>query len=149
MSTSDWINIGIAFIGLLAVVCNIAIAFFTRSAALAAQRSAKLANEAAADSHKQAERMSTITLNAAKANALATRIERFGDPRAEAQVRGWNPALETARDQQEHLVYQLDEILDKLGAGLGQPCDGSPHNGKMQVWKEAHANALAKVRGSS
>jgi hypothetical protein len=52
----------IALIGLLAVGCNIAIALFTRSAALAAQRSATLANEAVTDGHTQAERMSEITL---------------------------------------------------------------------------------------
>ena len=44
------------------VGCNIAIALFTRSAALAAQRSATLANEAVTDGHTQAQRMSEITL---------------------------------------------------------------------------------------
>jgi hypothetical protein len=138
MHWSDWINLAV-------VGCNIAIAFFTRSAALAAQRSAELARQAALDNHKQSERMSEITLNTAKANALATRIERFGNPSAEAQVRGWYPALQTAADQQQHLVYQLDEILDKLGAGLGRSCDTSPHNDKIEGWKKLHVEALKKL----
>ena len=130
MSWSDGINLGI-------VICNFAIAVATGLAARAAWSSTKLARQAAEDSHQQADEMNKALLNAAKANALATMIEYYYNPKVEfGRTRGWSKETEIARDQQEHLIYQLYEILDKMGVGPGQPCDGSPHNGKIEGWKK-------------
>jgi hypothetical protein len=130
---------------LAAVGCNIVIAIFTRCAAKAAQRSAELASQTAADAQKQSERMNETTLDATKANALATRIQYCGHPEAEAQAHGWNDDLRRDADQQEHLIFQLDDVLDKLGIGLGQPCSHSPHNSKIEDWKRRHAEALKRA----
>ena len=70
----------------------------------------------------------------ARANALATRIEFF-----DAQVRtvesdvntpGRDKELTKAdlRDQQVHLVYHLDDALNQMGVGIGDPAPGSPQN---------------------
>jgi hypothetical protein len=138
MSWSDRINLAIAF-------CNLAIAVATGLAARAAWSSAKLARQAADDSHQQAERMNEAMLNAAKANALATRIEYFDPTVQTGRERGWSAESRTAHDQQEHLVYQLDEIMARMGVGVGLPCDTSPHNGKIEGWKTMHAQVLASV----
>ena len=106
MSWSNEINLAIAF-------CNLAIAIATGLAACAAWSSAKLARQTADDSHQQAERMNEAMLNAAKANGLATRIEYFRPLVEYGRARGWSDETRRARDQQEHLIYQLDEILEK------------------------------------
>jgi hypothetical protein len=132
MSWSDGINLGIA-------ICNFAIAVATGLAARAAWLSTKLARQAAEDSHQQADEINKALLNAAKANALATRIEYY-NPKVEfGRTHGWSTESEICRDQQEHLIYQLDEILDEMGVGTGQPCDGSPHNGKIEGRKKRYA----------
>jgi hypothetical protein len=66
-------------------IIYLVIAYFTRTAALAAERSANLASEAASESCKQARRMSEITLNAAKARVTpegwqALRVADFEAP---------------------------------------------------------------------
>lgn len=96
---------------------SLAIAIFTALAACAACWSAKLSNKVAADSHRQAEQMNAAILNAAKANAPATRIEYFQPTVQIGRERGWSVESRKAHDQQEHLVYQPAEILDKNESG--------------------------------
>jgi hypothetical protein len=70
---------------------------------------------------------------AAKANALAARIEYYY-----AQVETHkNSPLEQRKlkDQQVHLVYQLDEVLDKLKVGTGKHAKLSPHDAKVPHWE--------------
>jgi hypothetical protein len=70
----------------------------------------------------------------ARANALATRIEFF-----DAQVRTVESDVNTPeqdkeltktdlREQQVHLVYHLDNALNQMDVGIGDPAPGSPHN---------------------
>jgi hypothetical protein len=129
MSWSDGLSIAIA-------TFNFAIAVFTGIAAAAAWSSAKLARQAGDDSHQQAEKMKEAMLNAAKANALASRIEFYNEQVASGRRQGWSNDSATSRDQHEHLVCQLDRILDRMGVGIAQPCESSPHNDKVGKWHE-------------
>jgi hypothetical protein len=63
--------------------------------------------------------MTDVMLNTAKANALATRIQYYNPAVEWGRKHGWGIDATTARDQQEHLVCQLDEILDKMEVGPG------------------------------
>jgi hypothetical protein len=128
---------------------SLAIAFFTALAAFAALWSANITRKIASDAHAQAKQMYETTLDATKANALATRIDYCGDPQAEAQAHGWNTDLRIKANQKEHLVYQLDVVLDRLGVGLGQPSDHSTHNAEIEDWKRLHAEALARAPGQT
>jgi hypothetical protein len=143
MYWSDGINLGI-------VLCNLAIAIATGLAAKAAWSSTKLVRQAAEESRRQADKMNEALLNAAKANALATRIEYYDPTVEQGRTKGWSQESTTARDQQEYLIHQLDEILDKMGAGTGQPCAGSPHNEKIDDWKrDGREVSLGRAKAAS
>jgi hypothetical protein len=116
--------------------------FAFQISARAAGESAKLARQTAEESrrqaeesHRQAERINDVMLNTAKANALATRIQYYNAEVEWGRTHGWSTDSATARDQQEHLVCQLDEILDKMEVGPSYPCEGSKHNDKVEGWK--------------
>ena len=67
--------------------------------------------------------MHDAMLNAAKPNALAMRIECFSPIVNDGRERGWSDESRRARDQQERLVHQRDEILAKMKVGVGQPSE--------------------------
>lgn len=162
MSWSDEISLAIALFNFAIAIATGFAAVATWRAAGAAYESVKLSRQAAKDGHEQAKRMNEALLstyqeaklmneallNAAKANALATRIEFYNEQVAFGRTHGWGEDTAICRDQQEHLIYQLDEISEKLGVGAGQPCDNSPHNGKIEGWKQIHAQRLAKAKES-
>jgi hypothetical protein len=162
MSWSDGISLAIALFNLVIAMATCLAAVATGFAAWAAWSGTKLARAAAKDSHQQAERMNEALLNAyqqaklmnealldaAKANALATRIEFYNEQVEFGRTHGWGEDTEICRDQQQHLVYQLDEISEKLGVGAGRPCDNSPHNAKIEGWKHRHAQVLDKAKGA-
>src|SRR5690242_13875357 len=56
-------------------------------------------------------------LEAAKANALAARLRYYEEQRGRAMRTVQGSSLKQLTDEQEHLVYQLDEVLDRLGIG--------------------------------
>jgi hypothetical protein len=66
---------------------------------------------------------------AAKANALAARIEYYY-----TQVES-SPEQRKLKDQQVHLVYQLDEVLDELKIGTARTATLSPHNVRVPLWE--------------
>jgi hypothetical protein len=71
--------------------------------------------------------------SAAKAAALQARIEYFytqiethaDDP----------PTVKKLKEQQVHLIYQLDDMLAGMGVGIGKWATGSPHNASLPDWK--------------
>ncbi len=69
---------------------------------------------------------------AAKANALAARIEYYY-----TQLKAEPSSSEQSElsDQQVHLIYQLDEVLDKLKVGAGRHAALSPHDAKVPNWE--------------
>jgi hypothetical protein len=73
-------------------------------------------------------------LAAAKANALSYRIAFYG-----AQIdfiRSVAGATGTLWQEQEHLVYHLDRVLDSLEVGLNNRAEHSPHNDRIGKWRE-------------
>ena len=93
---------------------------------------AELSKKAAEENRDQVDRMNDALVNAAKANALATRIEYYHEQVVRLAKGRAGQDSAACRDQQEHLVYQLDEILAKMKVCAGCPYDGSPHNGKIE-----------------
>jgi hypothetical protein len=90
--------------------------------------------KAADGSRKIAQEQTTALLTAAKANALASRIEFYNE-----QIRpllGGNPDLPTLREERDHLAYWLDRQTDALGVGLNHECPGSPYNAVIKARKE-------------
>jgi hypothetical protein len=67
-------------------------------------------------------------LGAAKANALAARLRYYEEQRGRAMRTVQGSSLKQLTDEQEHLVYQLDEVLDGLGIGINRESGLSPHN---------------------
>jgi hypothetical protein len=67
-------------------------------------------------------------LEAAKANALAARLRYYEEQRGRAMRTVQGSSLKQLTDEQEHLVYQLDEVLDGLGIGIKRESGLSPHN---------------------
>jgi hypothetical protein len=71
-------------------------------------------------------------LEAAKANALATRLRYYEEQRGRAMRTVQGSSLKQLTDEQEHLVYQLDEVLNQLGVGINRESAHSPHNELVQ-----------------
>ena len=69
-----------------------------------------------------------VLLEAAKANALATRLRYYDEQRSRAMRTVQGSSLKQLTDEQEHLVYQLDEVLNRLGVGINRESTHSPHN---------------------
>lgn len=80
------------------------------------------------------QNQTTALLAAAKSNGLASRIN-FYDTQIDRlrNVGGSN----TLCQEQEHLGYHLDQVLDKLDVGLNNPAEYSPHNNKVGKWRES------------
>jgi hypothetical protein len=136
MQPSDWINS--------------AIAIFTAAAAVAALISARAsreavdqANQSAEENRKIAEKQTEALVTAAKANALASRInfyteqikplkrieERSNEPNAAGHFRRLSEHGEKLLDQlsleREHLAHWLEQQTNELGVGLDNECPGS------------------------
>ncbi len=82
---------------------------------------------------------------AAKANALASRIEFYNKQISEAKEalnkfrttadEGFPEALQNKKEldrEQDHLVRWLDQQTAALGVGLGFECPGSKYNDKIR-----------------
>jgi hypothetical protein len=143
---SEGINIAIAIFNFVIAIATAAAAFAAWSSVNLSKKVAELSKKAAEDGRAQVDKMNEALVDAAKANALATRIEYYHEQVAFGQRQGWNQDSAACRDQQEHLVYQLDEILAKMKVGAGYPCDGSPHNGKIEGWKQRYAQVMNSPR---
>jgi hypothetical protein len=113
---------------------------------VAAWRAASVAKSAANDSSKIANEQTNALMAAAKANALASRINFYEQQLAplrnkiqdskvlgEIVVRLQDQAKELEM-QQKHLVYWLDRQTEVLKVGLRFECPGSPHNSEVTRW---------------
>jgi hypothetical protein len=121
---------------------DVATAIFTAGTAIAALWAGWIAKSAAQDSTKIAKQQTDALINAAKANALASRINFYSEQIAileekvqDAKVRGMAPMqmvvltneLDQLKRERKHLVVWLDRQTDALGVGLGNPCVGSDY----------------------
>ena len=127
---------------------NLAIAIFTAVAAIAALISARAsrqaveqANKAAEDGRKIAEKQTEALMTAAKANALASRINfyteqmrpllKIHEERGQSN-RVLSPEGQTRLEkwgiEREHLACWLDQQANALGVGLNQECPGLEYN---------------------
>ena len=144
MQPSDWISV-------IGTLINLTIAIFTAIAARAAVLSARasrdavhLANQSADDSRKIAEEQTKALMTAAKANALASRINfyneqirplqriqehMFDNPgRSQRLSEEAEAGLNQLIEERDHLAYWLDRQTDALGVGLNHECSLSPYN---------------------
>jgi|HubBroStandDraft_2_1064218.scaffolds.fasta_scaffold649033_1 hypothetical protein len=137
---------------------NLAIAIFTALAAKAAWDSAKAsrlaveqANESAEDSRKIAKEQTKALMTAAKANALASRINFYNEQIAEARgainkaqgapvpnrpfISHSESALDELIIQRDHYAWFLDRQSNELEVGLRHTCPGSPYNKEVPRWR--------------
>jgi hypothetical protein len=128
---------------------NLAIAVFTAVAAAAACFSAVASSRSAKESGNFARQQAEALMLAAKANALASRIDFYNKQILEAKEKlrvqfsnstqpGYAEAQREEKElglQQVHLVYWLDRQTDALGVGLGVKCPGSPYNERIKSSK--------------
>jgi hypothetical protein len=121
-----------------------ATAIFTAVAAGAAWRATSVAKSAAEESGKIASQQTTALSVAAKANALASRINFYDrqivEREAVIQASQMNPTrldqarktVEQLKAEQRHLAFWLDRQLDSLGVGLGNLDNGSGYKPQQQ-----------------
>jgi septal ring factor EnvC (AmiA/AmiB activator) len=114
-----------------------ATAIFTALAAWAAWRATSVAKSAAEESGKISNQQTTALTVAAKANALASRINFYDRQIAEIEsairegqmspnrLANLEKTLEQLKAEQRHLAFWLDRQLDSLGVGLGNLDNGS------------------------
>jgi len=114
---------------------NTVSAVATVVAAIGSFVAASIAVFTASSARRQAEstqklimEQSRVLLEAAKANALATRLRYYEEQRSRAMRTVQGSSLKQLTDEQEHLVYQLDEVLNQLGVGINRESAHSPHN---------------------
>jgi predicted Ser/Thr protein kinase len=137
---------------------NTVSAVATVVAAIGSFVAASIAVFTASSARKQAESTRKVVteqtkalLEAARANALATRLRYYDEQRSRAMrtVQGSN--LKQLTDEQEHLVYQLDEVLNRLGVGISRESANSPHNELVKRLRAdrqpADAEAASGTRG--
>jgi hypothetical protein len=126
MQTSDLIS-------LIGDGISLAVAIFTALAARAAWASAKAsreavaqANTAAAESRTIAKEQTAALLTAAKANALASRINFYTEQMHRLNAYGHATGqLDALEQKQKHLAGWLDQQTDALGVGLKNPLPSS------------------------
>jgi hypothetical protein len=111
----------------LGIWANVATAIFTAVTAIAAWRAASVAKSAAKDASKISGAQTDALMTAAKANALASRINFYTQqmqrlPPLTGQATG---KLDQLQREQEHLAHWLDQQTDALGVGLNSECPGS------------------------
>ncbi|MBV9492539.1 MAG: hypothetical protein JO069_22830 [Verrucomicrobia bacterium] len=82
----------------------------------------------ARDTQNVVKEQTKVLLEAAKANALAARLRYYEEQRGRAMRTVQGSSLKQLTDEQEHLVCQLDEVLDGLGVGINRESERSPHN---------------------
>jgi hypothetical protein len=98
---------------------------------------ASSARRQAESTQKLITEQTVVLLEAAKANALATRLRYYDEQRSRAMRTVQGSSLKQLTDEQEHLVYQLDEVLNQLGVGINRESARSPHN---ELVKRARAD---------
>ena len=89
---------------------------------------ASSAKRQAQNTQKVVTEQTKALLEAARANALATRLRYYEEQRGRAMRTVQGSSLKQLTDEQEHLVYQLDEVLNRLGVGISRESALSPHN---------------------
>ena len=114
---------------------NTVSAVATVVAAIGSFVAASIAVFTASSARKQAESTRKVVteqtkalLEAARANALATRLRYYDEQRSRAMRTVQGSSLKELTDEQEHLVYQLDEVLNRLDVGISRESANSPHN---------------------
>jgi hypothetical protein len=135
---------------------NVVIAIFTAVAAVAALVSAvgsliasRESNKAAQESRKIAGEQTKALMTAAKASALASRINFYNEQIADmkeainkerskpmpvfAITGGYEKNLQELQIQRTHCAWWLDRQSDELGVGLSHPC-GSPYDSEVPRW---------------
>jgi hypothetical protein len=139
MQASDWINLAIAIFTAIAAVAALV-------SARASRQAVDQANQSAEDSRKIAEEQTKALMTAAKANALASRIEfynkqileanealnkfrRAADIDKESKAKQHKEELEL---QQDHLTRWLDQQTNALGVGLGFKISDSKYNERIK-----------------
>jgi hypothetical protein len=129
---------------IVADIINSVIAIFTAIAAIAAWFTAVKAAQAAKESSAIAEKQTEALMTAAKANALATRIDFYDRQMAplieqiqKFGARGGDISAQLGdlAKQQKPLVYWLDKQTDALQVGLRFECPGSEYNSEVQRWR--------------
>jgi hypothetical protein len=133
---------------------NVAIAIFTAVAAIAALISAVgsllasfQAKKTAEESKKIAEEQTKALMTAAKANALASRIDFYTQQLTPLRDKIQNGRVmgtvivklqEEEKEytmQQNHLAWWLDRQMDELKVGLRHECPESPYNTEIPRWR--------------
>ena len=128
---------------------NTVIAYGTAAASIGAVVSAIFSAIAACQAKSIATKEIEAMLTAAKANALASRIDFYGVQigNIEKQFENWKtkgetpdenagPDLKEFRLERDHLAFWLDRQTDKLGVGLRFECPGSPSNKYVGRWRQ-------------
>ena len=112
----------------LSAVATVVAAIGSFVAASIAVFTASSARKQAENTQKLVTEQTRVLLEAAKANALATRLRYYEEQRSRAMRTVQGSSLKQLTDEQEHLVYQLDEVLSRLGVGIDRESVHSPHN---------------------
>ena len=112
----------------VSAVATVVAAIGSFVAASVAVFTASSARKQAASTQKVVTEQTKALLEAAKANALATRLRYYDEQRGRAMRTVQGSSLKQLTDEQEHLVYQLDEVLNRLGVGISRESALSPHN---------------------
>lgn len=121
----------------VSAVATVVAAIGSFVAASIAVFTASSAKRQAESTQKLITEQTRALLEAAKANALATRLRYYEEQRSRAMRTVQGSSLKQLTDEQEHLVYQLDEVLNRLGVGLNRESTHSPHN---ELVKRARAD---------
>jgi hypothetical protein len=140
MQSSDFINLAIAAFTAIALGAALV-------SAISSSRSSKEASKAAEEGRKIAGEQTKAMMTAAKANALASRINFYSEQIAAAtpsdELRQFGIGLGSVMElkkRREHLAYWLDRQADALEIGLRFDCPGSPHNNEVPRWKGERAS---------
>jgi hypothetical protein len=144
MHPSDWINLAIAVFTAIAAGAALV-------SGISSSRSSKEARKAAEASRKIAEEQTKALMTAAKANALASRINFYNEQIAEVRgainkaqsapvpIRPFINDSERALDeliiQRNHYAWFLDRQSNELEVGLRHTCPGSPYNKEVPRWR--------------
>ena len=146
MSLADCIGLAIAICTAAAAVAAWVSASASLKATNQANKEAEESRKAAEESRKIAQQQTEALTTAAKANALASRIEFYNKQILEAKgylsqfgnaaEKGYPEAFKNKEElelQQDHLVRWLDQQTAALGVGLGFKCPGdSKYNERIK-----------------
>ena len=131
----------------LGTLINVVIAIFTAIAAVAAWRAASIAKSTAKETSKTADEQTNVLITAAKANALASRINFYSEQIAPIRERLQDRNLmgevaakliknaQELEKQRDHLAYWLDRQTNDLKVGLNFKCPPSPHDSEVPRWR--------------